>query len=363
MNRYTRLQHGLVLGLLLPFASFAHDASPDANLSSPRPDAHAPIGVMAEHTHSAGEFMLSYRYGVMNMAGNRDGTSSVTADEIATQASNRFAGQPGQPPTLRVVPENMVMQMHMLGAMWAPSDALTLMVMLPYVRKHMDHLTYAGGMGATQLGRFTTVSEGLGDISVGALASIKKTPTERLHTSFAIIAPTGEDEETAEVLAPNGMRPTLRLPYPMQTGSGSWAVRPGATYVRDAAAWSWGIQYSGTVYVTDADAGYQRGDVHALTSWAARLVAPSVSVSARVQAETEADVAGIDPAIRAPVQTADPARQGGERVETLVGVNWQPRRATAHRLAMEFGYTAWQDLNGPQLERDQRLIVGYQFSW
>lgn len=364
MPRLISTLHATVLGLALPCLAIGHEgATHDTADASPRPDAHAPIGVMAEHTHSAGEFMLSYRFAVMNMAGNRDGTDALSADEIATQTPNRFADQPGQPPTLRVVPENMVMQMHMLGAMWAPSDRLTVMAMLPYLRKHMDHLTYAGGSGTTQLGRFTTVSEGLGDVSLGALASIVKTPVERLHTSFAIVAPTGDDEETAQVLAPNGMRPTLRLPYPMQNGSGAWAVRPGATYVRDAPTWSWGLQYQGTLYVSDADAGYQRGDVHQMTSWLAARLAPSLSMSVRLQLETEADIAGMDPAIRAPVQTADPARQGGERAETLFGANWQPRAAPAHRLALEAGYTVWQDLNGPQLERRQRLIMGYQYSW
>jgi len=43
-----------------------------------RPDGHAPIGVMGDHTHEAGEWMLSYRYRLMFMDGNRDGTSSPT---------------------------------------------------------------------------------------------------------------------------------------------------------------------------------------------------------------------------------------------------------------------------------------------
>ena len=43
----------------------------------PRPDSHAPIGVMGDHTHSAGEVMLSYRFMRMSMEGNRDGTDHV----------------------------------------------------------------------------------------------------------------------------------------------------------------------------------------------------------------------------------------------------------------------------------------------
>lgn len=39
-----------------------------------RPDGHAPIGVMGDHTHKTGEWMFSYRYMQMHMDGNRDGT-------------------------------------------------------------------------------------------------------------------------------------------------------------------------------------------------------------------------------------------------------------------------------------------------
>ena len=39
-----------------------------------RPDSHAPIGVMSDHTHEAGEMMFSYRYMFMNMNENYVGS-------------------------------------------------------------------------------------------------------------------------------------------------------------------------------------------------------------------------------------------------------------------------------------------------
>lgn len=38
-----------------------------------RPDSHGPIGVMGDHTHEAGEIMLSYRWMYMSMGGHRAG--------------------------------------------------------------------------------------------------------------------------------------------------------------------------------------------------------------------------------------------------------------------------------------------------
>ena len=67
------------------------------------------------------------------MRGNRDGTSGIPPDEIATTASNPFAGAPMQPPTLRVVPTEMTMDMHMLGVMFAPSDRVSYVAPPPRI--------------------------------------------------------------------------------------------------------------------------------------------------------------------------------------------------------------------------------------
>ena len=104
-----------------------------------RPDAHAPIGVMGDHVHHAGDWMLSYRYARMRMDGNRDRTDSVSRREILNPP----------PGTLQVAPTDMDMSMHMFGLMVAPHDRVTLMAMLPFVDKEMDHVTVTGQ-------RFTT---------------------------------------------------------------------------------------------------------------------------------------------------------------------------------------------------------------
>ncbi len=128
-----------------------------------RPDSHAPIGVMGEHMHKKGEGMLSYRAMRMEMDGNRIGSDSVSPETIATTVPNRFFGRPMQPPTLRVVPTRMTMDMHMFGMMYAPTNNLTLMAMVNYIEKEMDHVTFRGPRGTTRRGTFTTKSEGIGD--------------------------------------------------------------------------------------------------------------------------------------------------------------------------------------------------------
>ena len=141
---------------------------------------HAPIGVMGEHMHKKGEWMASYRFQHMSMEGNRIGTNEVTPEFIVTNVANRFA----PPATLRVVPTKMTMDMHMFGAMYAPSTQLTLMFMSMYMEKSMDHITFQGGSGTTRRGTFTTTSSGIGDTKITGLFRISKSHTHMMCLNF-----------------------------------------------------------------------------------------------------------------------------------------------------------------------------------
>ena len=74
--------------------------------------------------------MIGYKFMLMRMDGNRDGTDRKT----------------------------VAMAMHMVEVMYAPSNDLTLMAMFPYLQLSMDHVTRKGLT-------FTTESQGIGDIS------------------------------------------------------------------------------------------------------------------------------------------------------------------------------------------------------
>ena len=78
--------------------------------------------------------MLSYRYMHMDMAGSRDGTDGLSVAEIVSPTGHNF----------RVTPTAMPMRMHMIGAMYAPTDELTLMAMLPVVDTYMDRPSLGG---------------------------------------------------------------------------------------------------------------------------------------------------------------------------------------------------------------------------
>lgn len=329
-----------------------------------RPDAHAPIGVMGDHTHAAGEWMFSYRYMQMSMDGNSDDGDSLSPEQIATSAPNRFFGAPMQPPTLRVVPTQMDMEMHMFGVMYAPTDRLTLMLMGNYTKKDMDHVTFRGPAGTERLGTFRTSTSGLGDTRLAGLISLGTSENAKTHLTVGLSLPTGDTDETDTVLAPTGMTPTLRLPYPMQLGSGSYDPILGVTHTRYYENWSWGAQWNSVFRIEDNDEGYRFGDEHKATAWAAYRVSPALSLSSRLVALDRGDVDGIDPLIRAPVQTADPDRQGATRLDVGLGLNWIGQEVLpGHRFAVEALFPIDQDLNGPQLETDWTVSVGWQYAF
>ena len=324
-----------------------------------RADAHAPIGVMGDHTHARGEIMLSYRYMHMDMSGNRTGTKDLSASEIATTVANPFFGAPMQPPTLRVVPTSMTMDMHMVGAMYAPTDRLTLMAMFHYLDKEMDHTTFAGAVGDTVLGTFTTRTKGMGDTRLAGLLDFAGGNDYRFHLTLGLSLPTGDIEETDQILAPNGMQPSPRLPYPMQLGSGTYDLIVGLTFAEEWARFGWGSQWQSLVRLGENDEDYTLGDEHQLTVWSSYLLSEFVSVSARASYLHRGSIDGADPLIVAPVQTADPSNHGLDRVDVAAGVNWL-LPGQKNRLSLELSTPVYQDLDGPQLETDWTLALGYQ---
>lgn len=285
--------------------------------------------------------MLSYRYMRMRMDGNRDGTHRVsTADVLAD-------------PRFLVTPTHMDMEMHMLGAMWAPSDAVTLMAMMPFIRKDMRHKTMMGQ-------RFTTRSKGLGDVSATALVRLFDDDTHHLHLNAGMSFPTGSISVKDDT--PAGRQ---RLPYPMQLGTGTYDLLPGLTYTGRKDDWSWGGQFLYTYRLGRNSKGYRWGNQWDATTWVQRGWLPWLSTSLRLAYQDRGNIHGRDKGLALIVPTAYPDLRGGERLDLLAGANFVVTGGplTGHRFALEFGRFLYQHLDGPQLETDWQLTAGWQLAF
>jgi hypothetical protein len=292
---------------------------------------------MGDHTHGAGDWMFSYRYMSMQMNRNRDGTSTRSRREVLSE--------------FPVAPYWMKMQMHMFGFMYAPSDELTLMGMLPYIYNKMDHINRMGV-------KFRTRSEGIGDTKLTALYLVRETELTRVHLNLGVSLPTGSIDKKDDT--PAGR---VRLPYPMQLGSGTYDLLPGLTLQGQQERWSWGFQSIATLRFHENGKDYQLGNRLMGTGWLGRQVLKQLSISARLEGQVWGNIHGGDPdLIPALVPTADADLRKGRRVDLLVGANWEFLSGpfAGHRLAIEAGTPVYQSLDGPQLETDWIVTIGWQ---
>jgi len=139
--------------------------------------------------------------------------------------------------TFPIISTNMQTQMHMVGAMYGLSDNVTLAPMLPQIDRAIDH---SRANGTT----FRTHTSGIGDFKFGGLLKIFDDACQRVHLNLMMSAPTGEINETGFVPPAGGV---IRLPYPMQLGSGTWDLLPGITYLGQRNRLSWGGQALATL--------------------------------------------------------------------------------------------------------------------
>lgn len=335
----------------------AHDQDVHQLWNGARADGHAPIGVMADHTHNAGEWMVSVRYMNMEMNQNYLGDEEIGDGQIIAPKS---AGGQG----FLVTPTRMSTEMVMGSLMYAPTDEITLMVMVPYVWKEMDHLRRDGFT-------FRTRSEGIGDTKFGGMWKFFDQYRQRLHLGLFASAPTGSIDETDGTPRP-GSRQLFesQLPYPMQIGSGTWDIIPSLTYLGQTDHFSWGAQVSGVIRTGTNDNGYSLGDNAEGTAWVSWLIRDWISTSFRVSGIAQGNIDGADSRLTVPrtvIPTADPTRRAFQRIDLGWGINLYAPSDTdwlaGNRLAVEVEVPVYQRLAGPQLGSDVMLTAGWQYSW
>ncbi|WP_334055969.1 transporter [Polaribacter sp. P097] len=316
------------------------------NWSSSRPDGHAPITVMADHYHSKGGWMFSYRFMNMNMEGLLLGSEKITNNEAHDVG-------------YMVTPLKMPMQMHMLGTMFAPSNKITLLTMASFISNDMDLQMRMMGMNSP----FSTSSSGFGDIKLGMIYKFINKNQQSFHGNLTISLPTGSIGEMDEtpMSAPN----KILLPYPMQIGSGTLDTNLGITYLGQTESISWGSQLNTTLrFGTNSDE-YAFGNQISFNNWFALKATNWISFSARLQSLFIDKIRGENPNLNSTmVTTADTKNSGGTNINAGLGFNLYANKGTLKdlRLGFEFAIPLYQKPNGIQLERKETITIGLQYA-
>lgn len=292
-----------------------------------------PFGVMIGQ---AGQWMVGYQYMFEKSEGLLDGGASVTEASVL----DRF----------QTAPIDMTMQSHMGMIMYAPANRFTTMAMLPYIDMSMGEL-HRDGTTSTER------SKGIGDLELRGLYSLYAAEGghHRVLVSFGVGLPTGSIDHADAAGA--------RLEYPMQTGSGTFSLLPGFTYMGEVSPWSWGTALSSTVRVGTNSHGYRTGNRYETNTWAARSLASWVSLSVGARGELWKNTHGSDSILDpADEPTKDSQLQGGKRVDAILG-------ATIHlpsgffkdqQFLIQGDLPIMQSLSGPQMKRRYMLQLSWQ---
>ncbi len=336
-----------------------------AHANHPRAIDHGPIGVMGDHYHEAGEWMVSARLMRMHMSGNQIGESKLDDSQVIRQP-NAPGRMPGK---LSVVPQDMDMDMLMLGAMYAPSDRLTLMAMLMASRKDMKLTSYAppnmmmSGALRPEIGSFSTASNDLEAVSLSGLIRLPESAMHRTHLTLGIQQSVAKPDASDTALTPMGMEMTIRLPYSMQIGDESSRLNSALTHVYSHNDWAFGGQISANFKLRSKD--WHLGDIRQLTFWGQRSLSDRLSLSGRVAYQRVGGLTGIDANIVAPVQTAISSNYGGSHWRAGIGANMVAPLlpGTPERLGIELEIPFKTDVRGVQMTPRWRLALGIQKSF
>jgi hypothetical protein len=292
-----------------------------------------PFDIMAGQ---AEQWMVGYQFMIEKLDGNLVGTGDISEAAVL----KRFFTSP----------TDMTMRMHMGMIMYAPTDRFTLMAMLSRVEMSMGELHRDGT-------RSTERSEGFGDLELRGLYTLEAATDlhYRILANFGVGLPTGSINQRDT----EGMR----MEYPMQTGSGTFSLLPGITYLGQELPWGWAADFNSTVRFGRNDNGYRLGNRYQSSASLARQLTNAVSVSVGAHGELWENVAGSDPLLDpADEPTKDPNLQGGKRLSALLGVTFHPQNGLlkGQHFHVQGEVPVVQSLDGPQLQRSWVLRFGWQ---
>jgi hypothetical protein len=327
--------------ILVPGLTFtAGSASAQMPVSdwTERPDRHGPAGIRGDLLPPARALDLRLQF-----------TTRSFEDHLV--------GRDEVPPILvlqdfDMVPLSRTSFTVALEAQVGLQDWLALGIRAPFVYNEAEFATQglAGSVDAS----------GVGDLEAHLMAGLHNRWPVRAHVGAGVAFPTGSVTHTG--ITADQPATSRILPYPLQTGSGTWALLPSGTLAVENEHGTVGIHGSGRIHLTENDRNWQPGDAYEGNVYMQYRFNDWIGGSVRVAVARWADVAGVDPAVQ---PQASPMHwtqaQGGTRVEIPVGMNVRFAQGAlqGHRLGAEVLLPVHQDLNGPQL----RSKWGVAASW
>ena len=299
-----------------------------------------PIGVRFGEPLEGVRFRVGYAYERITHQGLRDSDRNISASDVLANAA---------PPVYTRTPRSLTTDVHTLELAYAPHPRVTLLVELPFFRKRLD-TTAATGVESH------ATTHGIGDVGFAVVVPFIRKKHERSQIHLGLDVPTGSAKRR-----PGG----TRRAFDSQLGNGTVDLEWGLTYRGQFRRWSWGGQLQGNHPVGMNDLDYREGSRFEASAWGGVGLFQSLRASLRmdIQKQNNIRIDGTDN-IALLIDPADNAKaRGGLRLSISPGLTMEVPHTKHQRLAIEFGLPIYQDLDGPQLERDWSVKAGWQWGF
>ncbi len=310
------------------------------------PDSIAPVGIMYDHTHSKGKYMLGYRFDYMEMEGHRANDKKVSKDDVVDHDGYGY----------RMAAQQMRMKMHMLDYMYGATNKLTLGIMPSFTETEM--IGHYAAPNHTSHHPDDMKFQGIGDTKISASYSLSESKSTRQVATLAINIPTGSISKSME---------GTRTSYMMQLGTGTVDLLPYYTIVGNFGPISLGGQASANIKTMKNRYNYAFGNSFIVSSWVTAKILPAASISFRAEWKKWNGVRGEDTSLISPTHPGHPeymmpydskANQGGQRLDLFLGANISLSKTLLLRI--EGGRTVYQRLNGLQMAFNHSISAGVQ---
>ncbi len=339
MRRCRSLLVSLLIGGVA-FGALAEEASEAEGESSPPAPASAygppppPLGARLAETLEGKRVRVGYRFERIRYAGLRTGDDHLTPDQVRAL---------GFPETARALDATM----HTVSVAYAPHPRVTLVLEIPFVQNEYERFDL------TSMVRRQHQAEGLGDVGFSLVVPFIRKGFESSQVHVGLDVPTGSIRRSAEG------RP---LPYRAQPGNGSVDLEWGWTYKGELDRVSWGGQVVGRHPVGRNGRDWRAGSRFTGRLWGVVRVLGGLSASLRADWEKQNEIEGFDRDLQPVVDPSeDPELHDGMLFALAPGLSLEIPALAGQRLGVEVGIPVYQDLDGPQLERDWTFRAGWQW--
>lgn len=306
------------------------------------------------HTHKTGDWMFEYRFMRMNQSGMLQGQKSVSPESLLFNPE--YTDEEGN---LRDnVPTDMIMDMHMVMAMYSFTDKMTWMVMANYLANEMDMIMQmppgdSMGMDGGDMDMAEGMTEpmfmessGLGDTQIAVMYKLDEYLLFNPLLTVMLNLPTGSIDETDA----NGNV----LPYDMQLGSGSYDLQPSFTMSNTVRNWDFGYELSYLYRLCDNKENYNLGNKYRIQGWTRHRLGERAKVRFAINYNNWEKIQGRDERLN---DNTD--NYGGMRADFVAGISYD--FAFGLTINGQYSIPFHQDLNGIQMETDNIVELAAQY--